>query len=128
VVDTTIDNTYVFAYDIYMINKVVTVSASDARADLYNLIKRASRGQESYEIVLRGSEPVIMMSKDEVERWIETLDVMSNPKLVADIRESIASDEEMSLDEVIEEMENGNYDRGKTAKSRNKTARKTPKK
>jgi antitoxin YefM len=111
-----------------MINKVVTVSASDARADLYNLIKRASRGQESYEIVLRGSDPVIMMSKDELESWMETLEVMSSPKLVNDIRESIESDEEVLLDDVVRELENGNYGRGKTQKSRNKTTRKTSKK
>lgn len=89
-----------------MMNKVVTLSASDARADLYNLIKKASRGKESYEIVLRGSDPVVLMSKEEVESWMETLDVMSSPSEVAAIREGMKEEGGITLEEFEAKLDN----------------------
>lgn len=111
-----------------MINKVVTISASDARADLYNLIKKASRGQESYEIVLRGSEPVIMMSKDELESWMETLDVMSSPETVAALKESAESEETITLEQLEKQLDNKKYGKRKSPKGRSKTTQKVAKK
>ena len=99
-------NAYVKAYDMSMINKVVTLSASDARSDLYNLIKKAGKGQESYEIVLRGSAPVIMMSKDEVESWMETLDVMSSPETVAAIKAGEEETGGIALEELEKQLDN----------------------
>jgi len=107
-----------------MMNKISTISASDARADLYNLIKLASRGMQSYEIVLRGSEPVILMSKADLESWIETLDVMSSPNEVAAIREGLKEGEGISLDDLLAKMENrkkhGKTNVQKTSRKRTK--------
>ncbi len=66
----------------------VTLTASEARENLYNLIKKAAKGIQSFEINLRGSEPVILMSKAELEGWEETLDIMSSPEEVAAIEDA----------------------------------------
>lgn len=74
------DKTYVFRYDKNVMNDTMTYTASEARKKLYRLIRQASRGLRSYEIKLRGSDPVVLMSKAELESWQETLDILSNPK------------------------------------------------
>lgn len=63
-----------------------TFTASEARENLYDLVRAAGKGLRTYEITLRGANPVILMSKEEREGWLETLDVMSNPEEVRAIR------------------------------------------
>jgi prevent-host-death family protein len=64
----------------------ITLTASDARENLYQLIKKASKGLQAFEIKLRGSEPVVLLSKSELESWEETLDIMSSPAEVKAFR------------------------------------------
>ena len=64
-----------------------TITASEARDDLYNIIRKASKGLRSFEIKLRGVAPVVLISKEELEGWIETLDIMANPEEVKAIEE-----------------------------------------
>lgn len=66
----------------------ITLTASEARENLYQLIKKASMGIQAFEIKLRGSEPVVLMSKSELESWEETLDVMSSPEEVKALKEA----------------------------------------
>ncbi len=80
-----LDYTYAITYDLSMM-KTKTVTASEARADLYHLIDQASKGLTAVEIVSRGKEPVVMMSKTELDAWEETLDVLSSPNEMAAIR------------------------------------------
>jgi len=54
-------------------NKQAIYTASQARDNLYNLIKDASSGLSKPEITLKGSDPVILISKSEHESWLETL-------------------------------------------------------
>lgn len=63
-----------------------TYTASEARDKLYQLVKAAGTGLSSFEIILRGSEPVILMNKAELESWQETLDILSNKKEITSIR------------------------------------------
>jgi antitoxin YefM len=69
-------------------NKMTTLTASEAREDLYTLIRTASNGLRSYEINLRGADPVVLISKSEIESWLETLDVLSSPQEMEAINES----------------------------------------
>jgi prevent-host-death family protein len=78
--------TRTFSRTIVGMIKTKTVTATQARSDLYNLIDQASKGLSAVEIVSRGKEPVILMSKAEVESWEETLDVLSSPPEMAAIR------------------------------------------
>jgi prevent-host-death family protein len=64
----------------------VSYSASDARQNLYSLIKTAASGLTAVEINLRHTEPVVMVSKADYESWLETLDILSSPEEVNAIR------------------------------------------
>jgi PHD/YefM family antitoxin component YafN of YafNO toxin-antitoxin module len=64
-----------------------SLTASEARDDLYNLIRKASKGLRTYEIKLRGEPPVLLISKEEIEGWLETLDVMASPEEVGAIED-----------------------------------------
>lgn len=58
-------------------------TASQARDNLYTLIKQASTGLIKPEITLKGADPVIMMSKIEYESWMETLSLSEAEKKAA---------------------------------------------
>ena len=77
-----------------------TITASEAREDLYNIIRKASKGLSSFEIKLRGAEPVILISKDEIEGWLETWDIMNSPEEVEAIAEGRKSKKTISHEEM----------------------------
>ena len=62
-----------------------TIVASQARKELFDLIDAASRGH-TITITSRGKKPVVLLSQEEYESWIETLKIMSNPKLLSSIK------------------------------------------
>lgn len=86
----------------------ITLTASEAREDLYNLIRRASMGLTSYEIKLRGEEPVILIAKDELEGWMETLDIMASPDEAGAIEEGRKEKGGISLEKLLGELEGKN--------------------
>jgi prevent-host-death family protein len=63
-----------------------TRTASQARKDFYNLIRKAGTGLQTFEITLQGSEPAILMSKSELESWRETIDILSQKEEINNIR------------------------------------------
>ena len=87
-----------------MINTQTVFTASEARRNLYNLIRIAGKGLRSYEIQLRGSDPVILMSKAELESWQETLDIMSNPEEVRAIRIAKKQKKNIPLEKLLKDL------------------------
>lgn len=77
-----------------------SISASEARANLYNLIKTAGSGVRGYEIRLRGSESVILLSKSEVSAWLETIDILNNRSEITAIRKARKEKKAVSHDEL----------------------------
>lgn len=67
-------------------NSTTVYSASEARKNLYNLIRSAAKGLKTYEIKLRDSDPVVLVNKAELESWQETLDILSNKEEIKAIR------------------------------------------
>lgn len=65
-----------------------TYSASEARDKLYTLIKTAGTKLSAYEITLRGSEPVILINKAELEEWQETLDILCHKSEIISLRKA----------------------------------------
>lgn len=57
-----------------------TYTASQARDNLYSLIKQASTGLVRPEITLQGTDPVVIISKAEYEAWMETLSLSKSEK------------------------------------------------
>jgi PHD/YefM family antitoxin component YafN of YafNO toxin-antitoxin module len=81
-----------------------TITASEARDDLYNIIRKASRGLRSFEIKLRGVEPVVLIIKEELEGWLETLDIMASPEEVEAIAEGRKEKTARPLETIIKEL------------------------
>lgn len=59
-----------------------------AREDLTNLVDRADKLSNEYVITVNGKPKAVLMSFQELDSLRETLDILSNPKLVADIKEA----------------------------------------
>lgn len=56
-------------------------TASEARKNLYRLIRQTAKGLIKPEIYLQGTDqPVIMMSKEEFESWVETASLTPSEK------------------------------------------------
>ncbi|MEK7470452.1 MAG: type II toxin-antitoxin system Phd/YefM family antitoxin [Patescibacteria group bacterium] len=81
-----------------------TITASEARDDLYNIIRKASRGLRAFEIKLRGVSPVVLISKEELEGWLETLDIMASPEEVEALDEARNEKTTISLEDVLKKM------------------------
>ena len=62
-------------------NYLTTYTASEARNNLYDLIRAAASGLKTFEIKLRGlADSVVLINKSELESWQETLDILSSPE------------------------------------------------
>lgn len=84
-----------------------TISASKARDNLYKILDEVKNGLKSYTITLRGEAQAVVINPEEVEAWEETLDILSDNKLIARILESqeeIKKGEYLSEDDVIKEL------------------------
>jgi PHD/YefM family antitoxin component YafN of YafNO toxin-antitoxin module len=85
-------------------NQITPLTASEARDDLYSLIKTVSEGLRSYEIKLRGSDPVMLISKSELESWLETLDILSSPEEVKTVRSAKKEKKLISQADVLKRL------------------------
>lgn len=66
-----------------------TLSASEARANFYTILDRASRYLQSFTITRRGKPVAMVVSKDEREGWEETLEILSDRELVKSIHQGM---------------------------------------
>jgi prevent-host-death family protein len=85
-----------------------TISASKARSNLYKILNEVKNGLKSYTITLRGEAQAVVINPEELEAWEETLDILSDNKLIAQIlksQEEIKKSEYLSEDDVIKELD-----------------------
>ena len=84
-----------------------TISASKARNNFYKILDEVKNGLKNYTITLRGEAQAVVINPEEVESWEETLDILSDNKLVAQIlksQEEIKSDDYISEDDLIKKL------------------------
>lgn len=84
-----------------------TISASKARNNFYKILDEVKNGLKSYTITLRGEAQAVVINPEELESWEETLDVLSDNKLVAQIlksQEEIKSGDYISEDDLIKKL------------------------
>jgi prevent-host-death family protein len=67
-----------------------TIPATKVRKNFFQIIQDASQPGVSVTITVGGDSKVVMMSVEEFEGWQETLEVMSDKKLMQDIKEGLA--------------------------------------
>lgn len=84
------------------------LSATKARKNFFKLIERASRPASPVTITVDGEAKVVMMSAEEFEGWMETLEIMSDPELVKGIKEAEESykrgEKTYTLEEIKKEL------------------------
>lgn len=66
-----------------------SVPTSEARAHLSRLVQQASSTNERYEITRNGSRAAVLISANDYDAMIETKAVLSDTKLVKDIRRGL---------------------------------------
>jgi antitoxin YefM len=84
---------------------VVKVTATRARNEFFNLLKKSIRGHELIRINTREGD-AILISEEDYESLLETLELLSTPGVaesIAKAREEISRGETYSLDEVFGE-------------------------
>jgi len=79
----------------------VTISASRARKNFYSLLQDVSGGFKKITITNKGEARAVLMHPDEVGAWEETMEILANKKLIADILKS--ETERVQKDTVSEE-------------------------
>lgn len=85
----------------------MTISASEARRDLFPLIKRVNDDHEPVRISSRGGDAVLMSAED-YESWQETVHLLRSPANAQRLMEAVARDKAAagavtkSLDELRE--------------------------
>lgn len=66
---------------------MTTVSATTARANLYDLIDQVALSGKRVGITKKGESRVVLISQDDLDSLEATLDVMSDPELMEAIRQ-----------------------------------------
>ncbi|HWL35735.1 MAG TPA: type II toxin-antitoxin system Phd/YefM family antitoxin [Frankiaceae bacterium] len=64
------------------------VPLTDAKAHLSELVDRVEREHDRVTVTRNGRVAAVLISQDELEGLEETLDILSDPELMASIRES----------------------------------------
>ena len=84
---------------------MITVTATKARSDLFNMIKRIVKGHRQIRITSKEGRAVLM-SEEDYENLIETLHLLSVPGLKESIQRAdreIAEGETYSIEEAFNE-------------------------
>lgn len=80
-----IDTTYVITYNTFI---MITVSATTARNNLYDLLEEASSGKK-IAITNKGETKAVLISAEELISWEATLEVLSDKRLMKDIKKGL---------------------------------------
>ncbi len=87
--------------------KMNIISASKARNNLYKILDEVKNGLKSYTITLRGEAQAVVINPEEVESWEETLDILSDNKLLKQLlisNKEIDDGESLEEDEIFKEL------------------------
>jgi prevent-host-death family protein len=83
-----------------------TLPLAEVRANLSKIVDEAVRTHERTEITRKGRRAAVLLSADDYDSIMETLDILSDEALMRDVRDAEAGAEReiYTLDEVAEEM------------------------
>ncbi|WP_191966719.1 type II toxin-antitoxin system Phd/YefM family antitoxin [Microbacterium testaceum] len=69
---------------------MTTLSLADARANLSKLVESAVSTHERFDVTRNGDRVAVLLSADDYDALLETVDVLSRPDEVAAVREGLA--------------------------------------
>ena len=84
-----------------------TLSVSDARANLYDMMDEVQKYHRRFIITHHGKPQAVLISIEDLESLEETIEILSNKKLMADIHQSekgIRTGKYYTLEEVMKEI------------------------
>ena len=81
---------------------IKTLPITKAREELPTLVDRADKLLEEYTITVNGQPKAVIISAKELDSLKETLDILSNSRLMADIKEG---EEQIARGEYLTEKE-----------------------
>ena len=84
-----------------------TVTASEARNDFFSILKEIKTPGVSVMITYEGHPAGVLMSADEFEGWMETMDIMSDPEEAAEILDALRhkdTEETVTLEELKNDL------------------------
>jgi len=90
-----------------MIVYMTTVPLAEARAQLSKLVDDAVRTHERIEVTKNGRRAAVILSADDYDSLMETLDILSDAEAMAEVRQAdtdVAAGRVSTLDEVEAEM------------------------
>lgn len=65
-----------------------TLAANEARANFYQMLEEVGKHLRRFVITHRGRTRAVLISADELESWEETLEILSDKKLMKDLRDA----------------------------------------
>jgi len=83
------------------------LTVSDARTNLYDMMEEVRKYLRRFVITYHGKPQAVLMPVEDLESWEETLDILSNRKLMADLRKAEKdrkTDRMYSLEEVEKKL------------------------
>lgn len=86
---------------------MTTLPVADARAGFSRLVDLASTTHERFEITRNGSRVAVLLGADDYDGLMETIEILSDPELMAEIREAqrdLDAGRSFTIDEVREAM------------------------
>jgi len=63
----------------------ITLPVTEARNNFLSMVKEADKSFERFVVTKRGKPTAVVLSYDEFEGWMETLDILSSRKWVKDL-------------------------------------------
>ena len=72
---------------------MTTLPLAEARANLSKLVESAVTTHERFEVTRNGDRVAVLLSADDYDSLMETLDVLSNPEEVEALRQGLAEAE-----------------------------------
>jgi antitoxin YefM len=86
---------------------MTTLPIAEVRANLSRLVEEAERTHQRVEVTRNGRRAAVLLSADDYDSLIETLDILSDAEAMAEIRQAdadIAAGRISTLEEVEAEM------------------------
>lgn len=69
---------------------MTTLPVADARANFSRIVEAAATTHERFEVTRNGSRVVVLLGADDYDGLVETVEILSDGELVADIRAGLA--------------------------------------
>ena len=84
---------------------MTTLSLAEVRDRLSPLVSSVERTHERVVITKNGRPSAVLISYDDLESLQETLDILSDPDAVHEIRDALVAEERFTLDDIRRDLE-----------------------